>query len=248
MTDYLDSIKIERESISRKIIRRILKHIKKVGLQPGDKLPSEKELMEKMEVGRSSIREALHALVTVDILETKPGKGYYVKRKSNIFCLPGGSELAEVLVEEQDFMALIEVRKFLEKKTAALACRRATEDDIEKVKGIMEEIREAGEREENISDVTVKLHLALAESTKNPIMVQLMNQIVPLIITKARLMELPPEKDVEIHTGVAQALEERDEEELKSWVDEHLDYLKERFLGHLENQKEGERADYQNQD
>jgi GntR family transcriptional repressor for pyruvate dehydrogenase complex len=145
-------------------------------------------------------------------------------------------------------MALIEVRKFLEKKTAALACRRATEDDIEKVKGIMEEIREAGEREENISDVTVKLHLALAESTKNPIMVQLLNQIVPLIITKARLMELPPEKDVEIHSGVAKALEERDEEKLKSWVDEHLDYLKERFLGHLENQKEGERTDYQNQD
>jgi len=236
MTDYLDSIKIERESISRKIIRRILKHIKKVGLQPGDKLPSEKELMEKMGVGRSSIREALHALVTVDILETKPGKGYYVKRKSNIFCLPGGSELAEVLIEEQDFMALIEVRKFLEKKTAALACRRATEDDIEEVKGIMEEIREAGEQDENISDVTVKLHLALAKSTKNPIMVQLMEQIVPLIVTKARLMELPPEKDVEIHDGVARALENRDEKELKGWVDEHLDYLKERFITHVESQ------------
>ena len=237
MTDYLDSIKVERESISRKIIRRILKHIKKVGLKPGDKLPSEKELMEKMEVGRSSIREALHALVTVDILETKPGKGYYVKRKSNIFCLPGGSELAEVLIEEQDFMALIEVRKFLEKKTAVLACRRATEEDIRKVKEIMEQIREAGEKEDNISDVTVKLHLALAEATKNPILVQLLDQIVPLIVTKARLMELPPEKDVEIHAGVAKALEERDEEALKSWVDEHLDYLKERFIDHVESQE-----------
>jgi len=242
MTDYLDSIKVERESISRKIIKRILKHIKKVGLKPGDKLPSEKELMEKMEVGRSSIREALHALVTVDILETKPGKGYYVKRKSNIFCLPGGSELAEVLIEEQDFMALIEVRKFLEKKTAVLACRRATEEDIRKVKEIMEQIREAGEKEENISDVTVKLHLALAESTKNPILVQLLDQIVPLIVTKARLMELPPEKDVEIHQGVATALEERDEEELKSWVDEHLDYLKERFINHVES-KESDKAE-----
>lgn len=237
MTDYLNSIKVERESISRKIIRRILKHIKSAGLKPGDKLPSEKELMEKMGVGRSSIREALHALVTVDILETKPGKGYYVKRKSNIFCLPGGSELAEVLIEEQDFMALIEVRKFLEKKSAVLACRRATEDDIEKVKRIMDEIREAGKKEENISDVTVKLHLALAEATKNPIMVQLLDQIVPLIVTKARLMELPPEKDMEIHDGVAKALESRNEEELKDWVDEHLDYLKERFINTLEKQE-----------
>lgn len=237
MTDYLESIKVERESISRKIIRRILKHIKKVGLKPGDKLPSEKELMEKMEVGRSSIREALHALVTVDILETKPGKGYYVKRKSNIFCLPGGSELAEVLIEEQDFMALIEVRKFLEKKTAVLACRRATEEDIEKVNRVMDEIRDAANKEENISDITVNLHLALAEATKNPIMVQLLNQIVPLIVTKARLMELPPEKDMEIHDGVAKALENRNEEELKDWVDGHLNYLKERFISTVENQE-----------
>lgn len=237
MTDELGNVNIDREPISRIIIRRILKHIKNAGLQPGDKLPSEKELMKKMDVGRSSIREALHALVTVDILETKPGKGYYVKRKSNVFCLPGGSELAEVLIEEQDFMALVEVREILEKKTAVLACRRATEEDIRKVKKIMQEIKDAVEQEENISNITVKLHLALAESTKNPIMVQLLDQIVPLIVRKARTMELPPEKDLEIHTGVVEALEDRNEEELKSWVEGHLNYLKERFIAHVENQK-----------
>ena len=243
MTDDLGSVNIDREPISRIIIRRILKHIKNAGLQPGDKLPSEKELMEKMDVGRSSIREALHALVTVDILETKPGKGYYVKRKSNVFCLPGGSELAEVLIEEQDFMALVEVREILEKRTAVLACRRATEEDIQKVNDIMQEIKGATEREENISDVTVKLHLALAEATKNPIMVQLMDQIVPLIVTKARLMELPPEKDVEIHTGVAEALASRDEEKLQSWVEGHLDYLKSRFIDKVEKQKTEQETD-----
>jgi len=237
MTDYLGSVGIDREPISRIIIRRILKHIKKADLQPGDKLPSEKELMETMDVGRSSIREALHALVTVDILETRPGKGYYVKRKSNVFCLPGGSELAEVLIEEQDFMALVEVRKILEKKSAELACRRATEEDIDKLNDIMQEIRDAAEREGNISDVTVKLHLALAEATKNPVMVQLMDQIVPLIVTKARTMELPPEKDVEIHTGVAKALEERNAEKLQQWVEEHLEYMKKRFLSHVESEK-----------
>jgi len=134
-------------------------------------------------------------------------------------------------------MALIEVRKFLEKKSVVLACRRATEKDVDRVKNVMEQIREAGEKNENISDVTVKLHLALAEATKNPIMVQLLDQIVPLIVTKARLMELPPEKDVEIHSGVAKALEERDEEKLKAWVDEHLGYLKERFIAHVESKE-----------
>mgnify|MGYP006293492357 CR=1 FL=1 len=236
MIDFLEQVNIQRESISRIIIRRLLKHIKNEDLQPGDKLPSEKELMERMNVGRSSIREALHALVTVDILETKPGKGYYVKRKSNIFCLPSGSDLAEVLVEEQDFMALAEVREILEKKSAELAVRRATEEDVENVRRIMDEMREAADREENISDVTVKLHLALAKATKNQIMVQLLEKVVPLIVTKARLMELPPEKDVEIHTGVAEALEARDEEKLKSWVENHLKYLKDRFISHMEKQ------------
>ncbi|MBS3766211.1 FadR family transcriptional regulator [Candidatus Bipolaricaulota bacterium] len=240
MVDYLDGEGVERESVSRIIIRRILKYIKKADLGPGDKLPSENELMEKMGVGRSSIREALHALVTVDILETKPGKGYYVKRKSNIFCLPGGSDLTEILVEEQDFMSLVEVRKILEKKTAELAARRATDEDVEKVKGVMSDIREAADQGKNISDVTVNLHLALAEATKNPIMVQLLEKVVPMIVTKARLMELPPEKDVEIHTGVAEALERRDEEALKSWVEEHLNYLKDRFIDKVEKGQTGE--------
>lgn len=108
MIDKFDGGGVERESISRVVIRRILKYIKEADLGSGDKLPSENELMEKMNVGRSSIREALHALVTIDILESKPGKGYYVKRKSNVFCLPGGSDLAKVLVEEQGFMSLKE--------------------------------------------------------------------------------------------------------------------------------------------
>ena len=243
MIDHFDGEGVERESISRIVIRRILKYIKEAELGPGDKLPSENELMEKMGVGRSSIREALHALVTIDILETKPGKGYYVKRKSNVFCLPGGSDLAEVLVEEQDFMSLVEVRRILEKKTAELAAKRATEEDVEKVHQVMEQIREAADNQSNISDVTVKLHLALAEATKNPIMVQLLDKIVPMIVTKARLMELPPEEDVEIHTGVAEALEDRDAEELKSWVDEHLDYLKNRFIQKVEKQKAKEEGD-----
>ncbi|MFP4136037.1 MAG: FadR/GntR family transcriptional regulator [Candidatus Acetothermia bacterium] len=235
MFDYFEGERVERESISRIIIRRILKYIKKADLDPGDKLPSEKDLMEKMNVGRSSIREALHALVTVDILETKPGKGYYVKRKSNIFYLPSGGDLTDILLEEQDFMALVEVRKILEKKTAELATRRATEEDVERVKEVMDEIREVAHRGDNISDVTVNLHLALAKATKNPIMVQLLEKIVPMIVKKAQLMELPPDKDVEIHTGVVEALERRDEEELKSWVEEHLEYLKERFIEKVEN-------------
>lgn len=242
MADYLDGLSVERESISRIIIKRILGYIKNADLGPGDKLPSEKELMEKMDVGRSSIREALHALVTVDILETKPGKGYYVKRKSNIFYLPSGGDLGEVLVEEQDFMFLVEVRKILEKKTAELAARRATDDDVERVKQVMEEVKEAAQGEENISDVTVKLHLALAKATQNPIMVQLLDKIVPMIVIKARLMELPPEESVEIHTGVVKALECRDKEALKSWVEDHLEYLKERFINQVVNQGTEQRS------
>jgi len=52
---------------------------------------------------------------------------------------------------------------------------------------------------------------------------------------------------VEIHSGVAKALENRDEDELKSWVDEHLDYLKERFLGHIEDKKDGKGDNHQSQ-
>ncbi|MBS3813455.1 FadR family transcriptional regulator [Candidatus Bipolaricaulota bacterium] len=230
----MPNLEIEREPINRLLIKQILKYIKKADLEPGDKLPSEKEFMEKMDVGRSSVREALHSLVTVDILETKPGKGYYVKRESNIFSLPGGGDLAEVLVAEQDFMALIEVREFLEKKVASLAVERATANDFERLRSVMGEIEEAARERENISDVTVKLHVALARATKNPVLVQLVKKVVPLIVRKAKDMELPARKDVEIHAGVVEALERGDEEELINWVEEHLAYLKKRFIKRVE--------------
>ncbi len=230
----LGDLKIEREPVNRLIIKQILKYIKNADLQPGDKLPSEKEFMENMDVGRSSVREALHSLVTVDILETKPGKGYYVKRESNIFSLPGSGDLSEVLVAEQDFMALLEVREFLEKKVVSLAAERATKEDTDRIKEVMEEIEEAAKSRKNISDVTVKLHVALARATKNPVLVQLIKKVVPLIVRKAKDMELPAEDDVEIHTGVDEILERRDQEGLRQWVEDHLSYLKERFIEHVE--------------
>lgn len=229
--DYnLKDMSIKPESISKLIAQQIIQFIKDYNLKSGDKIPSEKQLMEKMEVGRSSVREALHALVALDILESKPGKGYYVTGKSNIFSLPWENNIINPLIEDQDFMHLLEVREVLEKRIATLAVRRTTEDQIQKLEDIMDEIRELAKQRDNISDVTVKLHLTLAEATQNPIFVQLMNKIVPLIVTKATDIQLPAKKEVEIHTGLVSALKTRDEEKIRDWVQDHLDYLRERWI------------------
>lgn len=61
------------------IIRALSEMIQQDDLKSGDKLPSERELSDRLQVGRSSIREALRGLELLDIIETKRGEGTFMK-------------------------------------------------------------------------------------------------------------------------------------------------------------------------
>jgi len=61
------------------IVHQLISLIKRGSLKPGDKLPSENELMEMLKVGRSSIREAKQILAAMNLIETRPGQGSFVK-------------------------------------------------------------------------------------------------------------------------------------------------------------------------
>lgn len=222
---------IKPESVRQIATRTILKYLKDSDLEPGDKIPSEKEFMEQMQIGRSSIREVLHSLVALGVLKSRPGKGYFLN-KLNVFSFPGDGELAQILIEDQDVHDLLEVREVLEERIATLAIQRVTEEDIRRLEDIMAEAREAASERDNISDITIRLHRSLARATKNPIFAQLLEKLVPLIVSKAKEVELPPEEDIRLHEGALTALKSRDEEKLQEWVRQHLDYMRTEIAEH----------------
>ncbi|MGG3019677.1 GntR family transcriptional regulator [Geobacillus stearothermophilus] len=112
-----------------------LKHIHRLvvedGLVPGDKLPSERELAERLGVGRSSVREALRALEFLGLIETRRGEGTYL-------CEVGGHQLIELLAmflleNERAKADLAETKWLIERLLLELACLRCSEDALERL-------------------------------------------------------------------------------------------------------------------
>ncbi|MFP3953612.1 MAG: FadR/GntR family transcriptional regulator [Candidatus Bipolaricaulota bacterium] len=230
VTDNLEETKLVRQrdkTITQQIIEKITSYIKSGEIAPGDKLPSEKELRERFDVGRSSIREALHALVALGILDSQPGKGYYVRRD---YSMPiDNSVLFNLVLEEEDFFDMVELREVIEKQIGVMAIQRATDEDISQVKLALEEMNEALERGDDLIYYTTQVHVELARASHNSTAVRIMEMLLPMIVSKAKEAHIPPDRDVREHERLARAFLVGDAEKMKQEVEEHLEYLRERF-------------------
>jgi len=229
-----------KKTITQQIIEEISSTIREGELEPGEKLPSEKELREEFDVGRSSIREALHALVALGILESHAGKGYYVR---DSYSLPlDNSLLFDLVVEEEDFFDMLELREVLEKEIGVMAIQRATEQDIKSVKLAVKEMNEAMDRGEELINYTTQVHVELARATHNSMAVRVMELLLPMIVSKAKQAHIPPERDCREHEKLARAFLVGDTKKMKNEVSEHLDYLRERFAEVHGEKSEGGRS------
>lgn len=108
MTQQMDSPK-PNSKVFIEIVNRIREMISHDGLQPGDKIPSERELSERLKAGRSSIREALRALELLGLIETRRGEGTFLKDFRNhhlvellgTFILKDGQAKGDVLLTKE---------------------------------------------------------------------------------------------------------------------------------------------------
>ncbi|GAB2453730.1 FadR/GntR family transcriptional regulator [Xylanimonas ulmi] len=98
-------------------------------LGPGDRLPPEKELSERLGLSRSSLREAVKALEVIRVLDVRRGDGTYVTSLEPRLLLEAVGFIVD-LHRDSTLLELFEVRRLLEPAAAALATRRASRDDI----------------------------------------------------------------------------------------------------------------------
>jgi len=144
-------------------------------LKPGDRLPSERELVERFQVSRASIREAISALEMMGLIEVHAGEGTYI-RQVNIDSVV--APLAWMLFIEKDTdLELYEVRKILEVQAAGLAAERAQEDEILDMYEALEVMRMDLEIDRLGEDADYRFHFAIARATSNKILIRLMNTI-----------------------------------------------------------------------
>ncbi len=165
--------KARQNRIFQDVVEQIQAAILNGHIQPGDKLPPERELGEMMGTSRGTLREALRVLEQKGLIEIKLGTGGGAVVKG-----PGGEQITEslaMLIQNQKISLhhLAEFREGVEGTVAGLAARRATRADIGKLRDLLrsaEEFWRAGvERWPDFVRVDEKLHMFLAQIAGNPV-------------------------------------------------------------------------------
>ena len=156
---------IKIESSVDKIIRQIRELITSGQLNPGDKLPPERKLAEKLGVGRSNVRDAIKKLEFYGILKTVPQSGTIVAGMG-ITALEG--LISDVLkIEDHDFASLVETRVLLETESAKLAALRRTDQDVLDIKAALDAYAHKVKLNQQAVEEDLMFHLKIAEASKN---------------------------------------------------------------------------------
>lgn len=115
----------DRRRLYEQLAARLIDYVEVTGLGIGDRLPSERDLAEALQVSRASVRQATVALEVRGTLEVRHGDGIYLRSLPN-----DSGHLMELMTQRHRLPAILEAREALETQLAALAAARRTQDDI----------------------------------------------------------------------------------------------------------------------
>lgn len=151
--------------MANEIVSRISSMILDREIAPGTRLPAERELAERFNVSRPTLREAVHVLEALGLVEIRPGGGTYVSRKPNAL----SPRLLEHMLQRHDgLMAeLIETRREFEGRNAELAAKHATPRDLAELEKRMEVMATDVEAGHDDFRHDIDFHLSVAEATQN---------------------------------------------------------------------------------
>jgi GntR family transcriptional regulator, transcriptional repressor for pyruvate dehydrogenase complex len=166
---------VKSGKISEQISRQIKEAIQRGTMKLGEKLPPARELAERFQASRISVREALNSLKTEGFVTIKPGAGTFV---SEINSKRISQSLSFILrTQNTSFTALTEARIIFEPAIARLASERMVMEDFERLGQNIEDAAKALESRDLATDVNVEFHSLLARATRNPVLALTMDTV-----------------------------------------------------------------------
>ena len=227
---------IKTKKIYEAIVDQIRQLIIDGYIKPGDKLPSERELVASFKVSRSSIREALSALEMMGILEVRTGEGTFIKHLKPESIM--ASLAWSLYLDRGTVVEMLEVRKMIEVQAVGYAADRATIQEINQLAQTLETMKNNLENMGSISEkADLIFHYTIAVATHNKITIRLMDTISDNLqhlihATRPKLYEgkYTPELLYIEHEKIYEAIKNRDVKEARRQMLTHLDGVEEEIL------------------
>jgi len=206
---------------------KLLELIRERGFEPGDKLPSERDLAALFGMSRGAVRESLIRLDTLRIVESRPKSGVYLQ--------PYGAERsieAMVLFAETntpltaaEVAQSVELRSVLESEAMRLACLRRTPEDLERLQQILRDSGAAMARGETLAEFDAVFHKAIVAATKNDVLLRFINVFYLMSRKRREIYFQEPQQSRRSHAQHLQlyrAIEAQDAERGQQILRRHL--------------------------
>jgi len=223
---------VQQEKLSHGVIRQIEGLILRGVLRPGERLPSEREMSERMGVSRPSLREALADLQDRGLLSSRAGAGVYV---ADVL----GSAFSPALVtlfatDNEAVFDYISFRRDMEGLAAERAARLASDTDLKVINTIFEKM-EAAHKKRNPADeaqLDADFHLSIIEASHNIIMLHMMRSMYELLregvfYNRSIMFKQRMTRDtlLDQHRVINTALQSRDPDGARRAIEAHLSFV-----------------------
>jgi len=153
------------------VAEQIVKQLRSGELQSGTQLPPQRELAQLLGVGRSSVREAINALVVMGVLEAVQGKGTFVREDVPVDDLSVVS--LNAALKACSLLSLLEARELLECQSAELAAKRADPAHVQAMADAVEQMQQTDSNYQAFLKADTEFHVGLAEATGNIVICEL---------------------------------------------------------------------------
>ncbi len=157
-----------------KVISYVQEQIIKGNIKQGQRLPPERDLAELLQVGRNSVREALRTLSLMGFITSTQGSGNYVS--SNFEKSMVETMRMLILLDQVDFMEIFELREAIEIQAVVLASKRITDEELDRLKQIMENMRNTT-NETYYAFLDQEFHFTIASASRNRLILQLLQAL-----------------------------------------------------------------------
>jgi GntR family transcriptional regulator, transcriptional repressor for pyruvate dehydrogenase complex len=216
---------LARAPLYAAIAERLLSHIVQSELRPGDRLPGERELAQRLGVSRTTVRQATVALQSQGVLEVRHGGGTFLRHLD-----PASPAVAGIRSRRDRLPAVLEARRALEVPIARLAAERRTDADLAAIERGLEQMRQEVERGRIGVDGDAAFHAAVTAAAHNPVLAELMTHLAADVAeTRAESLSQAqrPPRSLTDHEAIATAIAAGDPDEAAAAMTAHLDHVAE---------------------
>ena len=236
--------RIQPEKLSHSVIRQIEQLILRGILRPGERLPSERELSEKLGVSRPSLRDAVAELQQKGLLISRANSGIFVADVLGSAFSPALQRLFST--HDEAVFDYIAFRRDMEGLAAERATRLSSDTDLQLINSIFEKMENAhGKRDpSDEAGLDADFHLSIIEASHNVVMRHMMRSMYELlragVFYNRKIMfqqRTTREALLDQHRAINTALLARDGAEARRAVESHLDFVAQALTDHLKAEK-----------